>query len=101
MSNVKLLGDWSVSTPPLAVPPLSRTWKVKAALAAPLALAAGVKVSRPEEIFAAVMNCPAVTAEPFRRMVPVVASVLITTPAKLCEGLSFGSLKPKLAALKV
>src|SRR5260370_173432 len=25
------LGDWSVSTPPLAVPPVSWTWKVKLA----------------------------------------------------------------------
>jgi hypothetical protein len=29
--TVMVLGDWSVSTPPLAVPPSSRTWKVKLA----------------------------------------------------------------------
>src|SRR3569833_467915 len=29
--NVMVLGDWSRSTPPLAVPPLSCTWKVKLA----------------------------------------------------------------------
>ena len=29
MLIVKVFGDWSVSTPPLRMPPSSRTWKVK------------------------------------------------------------------------
>ena len=45
--TVIVLGVGSRSTPPLAVPPSSCTWKVKLAYAVPLALAAGVNISRP------------------------------------------------------
>src|ERR1700760_1596511 len=38
---VMVLADGSVSTPPLAVPPLSCTWNVNEASGDPLALAAG------------------------------------------------------------
>ena len=41
-SNLIVLGVGSRLMPPLAVPPLSRTWKEKEATALPLALAAGV-----------------------------------------------------------
>ena len=30
-STVMVFADWSVSSPPLLVPPLSRTWKVNVA----------------------------------------------------------------------
>ena len=43
--NLNVLGDWSRSTPPFAIPPLSRTWKVKVPNALPLLLSAGVNVS--------------------------------------------------------
>ena len=39
---VKVLADWSRSTPPLAVPPLSCTWKVKVANGDPLPSSTGV-----------------------------------------------------------
>ena len=41
-SNVMVLGVTLVSTPPLAVPPMSWTWNVKLASALPFELAAGV-----------------------------------------------------------
>src|SRR5205823_4041337 len=61
---VIVLADWSVSTPPLATPPLSLTWNVKLASGDPLAFAAGVNTSRPALMSATVTNWPAVTAMP-------------------------------------
>ena len=47
------VGVGSRSAPPAAVPPSSRTWKLKLAYAAPFALAAGAKLSRPAPMSAA------------------------------------------------
>ncbi len=48
------------------------------------------------------MLWPAVTATPFRRSVPAVASVVMVTAESVCPAVgSFGSVKPKLAAVKV
>jgi fatty acid desaturase len=51
-------------------------------------------------MFAALTNCPAVTATPFSVSVPAVGSVVIFTFRSASAGESFGSVKPKLAALK-
>ncbi len=67
----------------------------------PLPFTAGVKVSRPLLILATEMLCPAVTATPLRRSVPAVAMLVIVTAERLLTGASFGSVKPKLAAVKV
>ena len=74
-----VLGDGSVSTPPLAVPPLSWTWKVKLAYPAPLPFAAGVKTSFPPVMSATGTNCPAVTATPLSVSVPATGRVVIST----------------------
>src|SRR5436853_412451 len=58
---VIVLADWSVSTPPLATPPLSLTWNVKLASGDPLAFAAGVNTSRPALISSFVATWPAET----------------------------------------
>src|SRR2546428_13840746 len=78
-SMVIVLGLWSRSTPLLAVPPSSCTWKVKLAYEAPLASAAGVKTSLPAAISAALTNCPADTATPSLVSVPADGSVVIFT----------------------
>src|SRR5436190_1366066 len=100
---VIVLGDGSRSTPPLAVPPLSWTWKVKLASAGPLALAAGVNTSRPELMSPTVTNWPAVTGLPLRVSVPdaAVGIVVISTANSVFAGLSFGSVKPNSSAVKV
>ncbi len=68
----------------------------------PFALATGVKVSRPLLMLATEMLWPAVTATPFRRSVPAVASEVMVTAESVWPAVgSFGSLKPKFAAVKV
>ena len=52
-------------------------------------------------MFAVVTVCPAVTAAPDNVNVPVVGSVVITTDWKALAGVSFGSVNPKSAAVKV
>ena len=101
--NVIVFGDWSVSTPPLAVPPLSCTWKVKLASGDPIAFAAGVNSSLPAEMSAALTYWPTVTAVPLSVSVPAVpvGSVAIFTASRLLGGLSLGSLKPKSDAANV
>src|SRR5947199_331558 len=100
---VIVLADWSVSTPPLATPPLSLTWNVKLASGDPLAFAAGVNTSRPALMSATVTNWPAVTAMPLLVSVPDarVGIVVISTAASALAGLSFGSVKPNSSAVKV
>ena len=66
----------------------------------PLALAAGVNTSRPALMSATLTNCPAVTAMPLSVRLPAPGSVVILTAASALAGLSFGSLKPKSAAVK-
>ena len=97
--NVMVLGDWSRSTPPLAVPPSSRTWKVKAASALPLALTGGVQTSLPDVMSASATTWPALTATPLSRNVPPVGRVVIFTASKALAGVSLGSVKPKSAAV--
>src|SRR5947199_164507 len=100
---VIVLADWSVSTPPLATPPLSLTWNVKLASGDPLAFAAGVNTSRPALMSATVTNWPAVTAMPLLVSVPDarVGIVVISTAASALAGLSFGSVKANSSAVKV
>ena len=98
--TVKLLGLGSRSTPPLAVPLLSCTWKVKLAYEIPLALLAGVKRSKPPLRSATTMNCPLVTATPLSVRVPAPGSVLIFTARSVLAGESLVSLNPKSAAAK-
>src|SRR5207237_1148249 len=100
---VIVFGDWSRSTPPLPVPPLSCTWNVKLASGEPLALAAGVNTSLPAVMSATLMNWPALTATPLSVSVPdpALGSVVIFTASRLLAGLSFGSLKPKSATVNV
>ncbi len=52
-------------------------------------------------MFAAVTDWPAVTATPFKRSVPFEGSVVIVTASSVLAGVSFGSLKPKFAVVKV
>ena len=94
-----VFGLWSVSCPPLATPPLSCTWKVKLAKPAPLALAAGVYTKL--AMLAKLMLWPAVTGTPLRVKLPLAGKVVMLTAWKLLAGLSFGSVKPKSAALKL
>ena len=65
---------------------------------APLALAAGVYTKLP--MLAKLMLWPAVTATPLKVRLPLPGKVVMVTAAKLLAGLSFGSLKPKSAAVK-
>ncbi len=46
-------------------------------------------------------NCPAVTATPLSVSVPAAGSVVIFTARRVLAGVSFGSLKPKSAAVNV
>src|SRR5438094_99115 len=58
--TLMVLGDGSVSTPPLAPPPLSCTWKVKEVLPVPSASTAGYTISLHDAL--PILACPAVTA---------------------------------------
>src|SRR5438309_775839 len=98
---VMLLGDWSRSTPPLAVPPLSCTWKVNEVYGEPLAFAAGVNFNSLAVMSATAMDWPAETARPLFVSEPANGSELIFTAAKLLLGLSLGSLNPKSPVVKV
>jgi hypothetical protein len=101
MLKLKVLGDRSVFRPPLAVPPLSTTWKVNAPRPVPLTLAAGVKVSWPR--LPAGIAWPAVTATPFRRSTPCEAggSVVTITDCRPLGVVSPASVSGKSAAEKV
>ena len=79
--KVIVFGLGSLSTPPLAVPPLSRTVNVKLASPAPLLLAAGVQVKFVR--LAAVITWPAVTLTPDSFRVPLAGRELIVTSTKL------------------
>ena len=94
--KVIVFGLWSVSTPLLAVPPSSITWKVKVETPVPLLLSAGVQVML--GMLASVTTWPVVMATPESLSVPVVGKVVILTLAKALAGLSLGSVKPKSAA---
>ena len=95
---VIVLGDGSRSTPPLAVPPSSCTWKVKLAYGRAVGVRpAGVNFSNPPVMSASGMNCPAVTATPLSSACRQLGSVVISTASRLLAGVSFGSLKPKSA----
>ena len=98
---VIVLADGSRSTPLLAVPPSSCTWKVKAAYPAPLALAAGVNTSLPPAMSTAVTKSPALTRTPLLVRPPAPGSVVILTALSALAGLSAASLKPKSALAKV
>jgi hypothetical protein len=77
--NVRVFGDASRSMPPLAVPPLSCTWKVNEVYGVPLPLVAGLKISRPDAMLAAETNWPAVTLVPLSFRVPSAGRVVIFT----------------------
>src|SRR5204863_388221 len=93
----------SVSTPPLAVPPLSRTWNVKLDSGEPLALSAGGSEERRVVKSVDVGSWRVVKAMPLLVSVPVPArgNVVISTGSSALAGLSFGSLKPNSAAVNV
>ncbi len=95
------LGVGSRSTPPLAMPPLSRTWKVNGPTPVPLRFNAGMNCS--DAICATVSSWPAVTATPLNVNVPSLAGgkVVITTDLNVSTGLSMGSVKPKSATANV
>ena len=99
--TVMVLGEASRSMPPLAVPPLSCTWKVKLARAAPFALSAGVNWSKPDVMFATGMEAPAVTATELFVRLPLAGSVVTFTPSSVFAGVSVGSVRPKSAAANV
>src|SRR5437588_11138756 len=67
---VRVFGDWSRSTPPLAVPPLSCTWKVKFASGDQLAFNAGENTRWPAEMSVANTESPPFTVTPLLVNVP-------------------------------
>ena len=80
-----------MSWPPLAVPPLSRTWNVKVEVGGEITLA-GVNVSWPAESCAAVTNVPALTSAPLSSSCPLGGKVVITTPANVNDTVPADSL---------
>src|SRR4051794_27083943 len=101
---VRVLGDWSRSTPPLAVPPLSCTWKVKGASGDPLAFNAGVNTKRPAAMSGAETKAPPIPLTPVlgKGRVPAPGTVVIFTACRdLGAELSAGSLNPKSATPNV
>src|SRR3954464_7173914 len=101
---VRVLGDWSRSTPPLAVPPLSRTWNVKLASGDPLAFNAGVNTRWPAAMSVAKTKSPAFTVTPLLVNGPVPAPgtvVIFTACREFGAELSEGSLNPKSATPNV
>ena len=69
--RVKVLGTGSESTPSLAVPPSSCTWKGKTFTEfVPLPIAGGANVSRPDATSDTGITCPAVTAVPLSASSP-------------------------------
>ena len=62
--NVRVLLDTEVSTPPLAVPPVSCTRKLSAPKPIPLTLSAGVKVNNPALMSTTLMTWVLVIATP-------------------------------------
>src|SRR6476646_8930603 len=85
---------------PLAVPPVSRTLKVKNGALELLLLAfgAGVNVTWPALMLAAGMARPAVTGVPLLDSVPEAGATTTSTSLKLLgDGLSRASKKPKSA----
>ena len=93
--TVNTRGVGSRSNPPLAVPPLSCTWKVKLAYGVPLAWVTGVNTSRPASMSPTLTNWPAVTTVPLSLSAPAPGSVVIRTACSWLAGLSWGSVKPK------
>src|SRR5262245_54132661 len=96
---VSVFGEASRSTPPLAVPPLSRTWDVNVVYGLPLAPGDGVKVKKPAPMLAAETSWPAVTGTLLFFNTPAAGNVVTRTAASTLE--SFGSLKPKFPAANV
>lgn len=76
---------------PFAVPPSSRTWKVKDVVPAPASR------SFPAAMSAIGMTCPAATAAPSLVSAPPADGVVTFTARKLFGGLSIGSANPKSA----
>src|SRR3954469_14245899 len=95
--TVIVFGDWSRSTPPPAVPPLSWTWNVNDAYPVPFAFGAGKNFNLPAAISVADTNCPAVTTTELFVSDPATGSVVIFTAAIVLAGESFGSENPKSA----
>jgi hypothetical protein len=97
--TVIVFGVASRSTPPLAVPASSWTWKMKLAYAAPLAFADGVKTRLPAAMLAAETDWPAVTATPESVRLPAAGKVAIVT-LESDVPVSSASVNPKSAVLK-
>ena len=66
----------------------------------PLASAAGVKTSLPAAISAALTNCPAATAAPFRVRDPAAGTETSFTLRSALPGMSFASVNPNAAIPK-
>src|SRR5262245_42290782 len=94
---VIVFGVGSRSVPP----PLSCTWKVKDVYGVPNSLATGVNFSRPPLMSPTGMKSLAFTATLLFVSVPAPGKVEIFTATKVFGGVSFGSVKPKSAAVNV
>src|ERR1051325_5436312 len=81
--------------------PLSCTWKVNDVYGVPNSLAAGVNFSRPPLMLATGIKSPALTATLLFVNAPAPGNVVIFTASNVFGGVSFGSLKPKSAAVNV
>src|SRR4051794_1130250 len=99
--TVIVFGDASVSTPPFAVPPLSRTWKVNVAYGEPFLSATGWNTSWPAATSAAVISSPLETGAPSSVSEPWVGVSAMITAANALADVSLGSVNPKSAVLMV
>ena len=94
--KVRVFGEGSRSTPPLAVPPLSCTWKVNEVYGVPLPLAPGWKTSRPAAMLAAETYWPVVTVVPLSFTVPAAGSVVIFTARSVVRHVPQGVAEPEV-----
>src|SRR3954462_11849873 len=96
-----VFADGSVSTPPSAVPPSSRTWNVQDAYGAPLAFASGVNTSLCAPMSATDTKSPTTNGVPSAASEPAAGSDATTTPVNKFAGESSRSENPKSAAANV
>ena len=101
MLKVSVLATNEMSTPPLAVPPVSCTRKPSAPKPAPLTFSAGVKVNNPALMSTTLMTCMLVIVMPLSRYTPCAAEgkLVTMTLSRVLAGASLASANPKFAAV--
>ena len=86
--KVSVFGTGSVSTPPLSVPPSSRTVNSRLAYPCPFASGAGRNTRLPASMSAARMAWPCETAKPLRVRLPFAGNLTTVTSARLSPSIS-------------